>query len=194
VSDLPQLTRRTALRLLAIGTLAAAAGCRPTGPRATPTGSASTSVTVSPDAVRTTPAPAPSESATEVLVKRVADAERALLAAYDAAAANHPDMAAGLWPLRADHAAHLQGLLPGATTSTDPSTQLFSAPPLSAAASATAISSASDLVLDELAALERAAAAARVDDVSASTGSLARVLASIGGCEAAHAALLAVRT
>jgi hypothetical protein len=42
-----------------------------------------------------------------------------------------------------------------------------------------------------LAARERAAAAARIDDLMSADGSLARLLATIGGCEASHASLLA---
>lgn len=103
-----------------------------------------------------------------------------MLLAYDTAAAAHPDLASVLAPLRADHAAHLQGLLPSAVTS----------PAAIASSNPVASISPSDAVLVDLATLERAAAAARLTDVAATGGSLARLLASIGGCEAAHAALL----
>jgi hypothetical protein len=50
------------------------------------------------------------------------------------------------------------------------------------------------VILRQLADLERSAAAARLGDVVTTSGSLARLVASIGGCEAAHAALLSVAT
>jgi hypothetical protein len=64
------------------------------------------------------------------------------------------------------------------------------APPSSASTSTALASPSASPVLDRLGSLEHDAAAARVDDVMSSSGSLARLVASIGGCEAAHAALL----
>jgi hypothetical protein len=128
-----------------------------------------------------TPAPTPTVASIDPVVERAAAAERALLLAYDTAALSHPELASVLAPLRADHAAHLQGLLPDANTN---STIASSNPAPS--------SSPSDAVVGDLAGLERAAAAARLDDLAAAGGSLARLLASIGGCEASHAALLSL--
>jgi hypothetical protein len=147
------------------------------------------------------------------LAARVAAAEQALLAAYDAVVVVHPELAGRLAPFRADHAAHLGGLVPGATPSTgvtlstapsnttSSSTSPSSAAPLNAVPAGTASANAplssppaSTAILRQLAELERSAAAARVDDVVTTSGSLARLIASIGGCEAAHAALLSVAT
>jgi hypothetical protein len=197
VPDKPQFTRRTALRLLVIGALTAVTGCRPTRARSAPTATVTAGTTASRLSPTAGATRAP-ETAVEQLVTRVAAAERALLAAYDTASSKHPELAARLSPLRADHAAHLHGLLPGAvipkpTPPPSPSaSSSVPAPAMSGAPLPASASPTSDQTLSELAALERAAAAARVDDVLASSGSLARVLASIGGCEAAHAALLAV--
>ena len=120
------------------------------------------------------------------VVARAAAAENDLLLAYESAAFTHPELASVFAPLRADHVAHLRGLLPTAATSPPPPI----ASPLVTSPNAVASTAPSDPVLAQLASLERAAAAARLTDVAATSGSLARLLASIGGCEAAHAALL----
>jgi hypothetical protein len=136
-------------------------------------------------------------SADQLVARRVAVDEQALLAAYDAVALAHPELAGRLAPFRADHAAHLQGLVPGATPSTTPSTTAPASNPASGTASALPPLSSppsSTAILHNLADLERDAAAARLGDVGATSGSLARLIASIGGCEAAHAALLSVAT
>ena len=186
------MTRRTLLRLAGAAGLSVLAGCRPNAGSAT----ASPAPTGNPPA-----GTARSADVAAALARRGADAERSLISAYDAAIANHPELAALLVPLRADHVAHLAGLVPGATPSAGPGTAPGSAPtsgPGSAFASASgaapAGSTAPETVTASLATLERAAAAARVDDLMTTpngAGSLARLLASIGGCEASHAALLA---
>jgi hypothetical protein len=138
----------------------------------------------------------------QLVAQRVAVAEQALLAAYDAVTVTHPELAGRLAPFRADHAAHLEGLVPGATPSTTtpsnvaPSSNTPSSSPPSSTASAPPLSSppASTAILHQLADFERSAAAARLSDVATTSGSLARLIASIGGCEAAHAALLSVAT
>jgi hypothetical protein len=136
---------------------------------------------------------APALSADQLVAGRVAVAEEALLAAYDAAADAHPELAGRLAPFRTDHAVHLHGLVPGAARST---TAPSSLPPPSVASASAPLSSlpASTAILQQLADLERSAAAARLDDLVTTSGSLARLIASIGGCEAAHAALLSVAT
>jgi hypothetical protein len=145
----------------------------------------------------------PALSPDQLVAQQVAAAEQALLAAYDAVTVAHPELAGRLAPFRADHAAHLHGLVPGATPSTRTSsnTAPSSAAPVSSAPSSSAsagppVSSppASTAILHQLANLERSAAAARLQDVATTSGSLARLIASIGGCEAAHAALLSVAT
>ena len=207
MADLPQLSRRTALRLLAMGALGLLAACRPTrSPAATAT-SGSPATTGTPTASARASEAAPTKA--DLAVKRAATAERTLLLAYDTAASQHPELADRLAPLRADHAAHLVALTPGAPTasaspqpSISPSVTPGRTEPASrrpgpgrrrsGSSTSNAGSAASDLlvVLAGLASLERQAAAARLDDLAATSGSLAMVLASIGGCEAAHAALL----
>ena len=197
----PSLSRRAALRLLGVALLGAAAGCRPTKK--------------SDDARRsspeTGPTPGRASSATappsQALAARVADDERALIAAYDTAIAAQPALTSTLAPLRAEHAAHLVGLTPGAPTTPANSSSTSATPtpsvvnpsvvnpsvggPSGSPAGSPGQSPHAETLAD-LAARERAAAAARVDDLmSSDDGSLARLLASIGGCEAAHAALLA---
>ena len=209
----PLLGRRSVLRLLGVAAVGLVTGCRSGKQRTAPTGPApsTTPPSVSPQPAPTsappTAAPAPSQtpvlSADQLLAERVALAEEALLAAYNAVADAHPELAGRLAPFRADHAAHLHGLVPGATPSTpaSSSTAGSSTPPASIPPSGNASASAplssppaSTEILRQLADLERSAAAARVNDVAATSGALARLVASIGGCEAAHAALLSVAT
>jgi hypothetical protein len=211
--------RRSVLQLLGVGALGLVAGCRSGKQRTAPTspGPSTTPPTPSPQPAAT-PAPTTASASAEptitalstdqLVARRVAAAEQALLAAYDAVAVAHPELAGRLTPFRADHAAHLQGLVPGATPSTTTSattapstTAPVSTAPVSSAPSSTAsagppLSSppASTAILHQLADLERSAAAARLGDVATTSGSLARLIASIGGCEAAHAALLSVAT
>lgn len=211
--NLPLLGRRSVLRLLGVAALGLVASCRPGKQRSAPTSSAASTAAAarssrpaapaSPAPAGTSPQPTVSAlSADQLVAQRVAGAEQELLAAYDAVTVAHPDLADRLAPFRADHVAHLQGLEPGAT----PSTAAPNPPPPSGATSSllpagTAAASApptsppaSTAILRQLADLERAAAQARVNDVVTTSGSLARFVASIGGCEAAHAALLSVAT
>ena len=216
----PLVGRRSVLRLLGVAAVGLAASCRsgkqqtaPTspGPSTTPaSGSPRPAATsVPPTTASASPEPTISALSPDQLVaQRVAVAERALLAAYDAVTVAHPELAGRLAPFRADHAAHLRGLVPGATpstttpSSTSPSSTASStAAPSSSLPSTTAsaglpLSSppASTAILHQLADLERRTAAARLGDVATTSGSLARLVASIGGCEAAHAALLSVAT
>jgi len=198
----PRLSRRTALRLLGMSVLATIAGCRPSGKSNVDDGG------TEPGAPSATSSSSASVAPSQALADRVADDERALIAAYDEAIRAAPDLEPVLAPLRADHATHLVGLTPGAptrpagpagsatgTSATPTPTPSAAAASAAAAAANTPGSPAQSLrmqTLSTLAAKERTAAAARVDDLMSAEGSLARVLASIGGCEAAHAALLAV--
>lgn len=209
VSDLPLLTRRTLLRALGVAAVGLLAGCRsakrPAAARASVT-SPAPHASSPPLPLASSAVAQPTLSPDESLARRVAVAETALVAAYDAAAVQHPELAGQLAPFRADHAAHADALLPGAASpapriaapsSTAPSsTPPSSTPPSSAPLSSTAPSSTPppNPIIAALAALEGSAAAARVDDLVTTTGSLARLLASIGGCEAAHAALLMAAT
>ncbi len=232
----PLMGRRSVLRLLGVATVGLVAACRSGNPKTAPAsaGPATTPPAGSPQARPTsaapTKAPSPSPeptisppSADQLLARRVALAEQALLAAYDAAAAAHPELAGRLAPFRADHVAHLRGLVPGDTpqspTATAPSPTATAPSPTDTAhsptdtahsptntahsptdtaptsASAPPLSSPpSAQIFQQLAQVEQDAAAARVNDVATTSGSLARLIASIGGCEAAHAALLSVAT
>jgi hypothetical protein len=189
-----EFSRRTSLRLLGIATVGLLAGCRRSSdhaapvtpsraPSPTPAGAGPSSAASS----TLTAAPTP---AVDPVVARAAAAEKVLLLAYDSAALAHPELASVLTPLRADHAAHLRGLLPAAATTPAAITSRPITSPNVANSNPVASTAPSDLVLGQLASLEHAAAAARLTDVAATSGSLARLLASIGGCEAAHAALL----
>ncbi len=207
MADLPLVSRRTALRLLIVGALGLLTACRPTrSPAATATsGSTTAPAATGPPTPSVHGSPAAPTKA-ELAVKRAAAAEQALLLAYDTAVGQHPELADRLAPVRADHAAHLVALTPGAPTASasasaspsvspglaEPTSPGSSGPP-PVGSSTNASSAASDqlVVLAGLVSLERQAAAARLDDLAATSGSLAMVLASIGGCEAAHAALLA---
>jgi len=205
----PLVGRRAVLRLLGVAALGLVASCRSRKQRTAPTTPAAVTTPPSrspqPAGTSTAPAtasvsPTPTVSALspdQLVAQRVAAAEQALLAAYDAVTADHPELAGRLAPFRADHAAHLQGLVPGATPSTAPSNAApANNPASSSAAAGPPLSSppASTAILHSLADLERTAAAARLADVATTNGSLARLIASIGGCEAAHAALLSVAT
>jgi hypothetical protein len=202
--DLPLLTRRTVLRTLGVAAMGLLAGCRSskrgaapasgTAPGSHPSSPPPPSPLASPTAVQPTVVQ-PTLSPDESLARRVALAETQLVAAYDAAALQHPELASQLAPFRADHAAHANALLPGAASPAPravPSSAVPSSAPSIVPPSSAAPTSAPppNPIITALAALESSAAAARVDDLATTTGSLARLLASIGGCEAAHAALL----
>ncbi len=120
----------------------------------------------------------------------IMDEER-LLARYAAVVRHHPRLRSRLEPLSADHRAHLGALraqvsptprLPTSSPPTEVSTPsprpTRPVPPTPAEA------------LDDLARRERAAAGARVEPIGAVPPFLAQLLASIGACEATHAALL----
>lgn len=102
----------------------------------------------------------------------------ALLAEYDAAVAARPELAKDLAPLRAAHAAHLVAL--GAPTQIDASPSPSAGP-----------TESRDALLRRLAAAEKAAAHERISQCAGlRSGPLARLLAAIGGAEAAHESVL----
>lgn len=197
----PLVGRRSMLRLMGVAALGLVASCRsgkqqaaPASPAATttpPGGSPQPTARPTPPSAAsgftTSASPKPTVSAPspdQLLAQRVAAAEQTLIAAYDATAVAHPELAGRLAPFRADHLSHLQGLVPGSVADASPyptNTPLLSSPTPAE-------------IFQSLADLERTAAAARLGDVATTTGSLARLIASIGGCEAAHAALLSVAT
>jgi len=145
-------TRRT---VLATGAVLALAGCLPADESAPPP--------PDPDLV---------------LRRRVAAEVRALVAAYAAATAAFPALAARLGPLAAEHDAHVAALDPRPPSTPPPSLPM---PPTPATATAT---------LDRLADLERSAARRRTSQSLRAGSDLARLLASVGACNAVHAALL----
>jgi hypothetical protein len=136
-------------------------------------------------------APAPDPDAE--ISARVARAEQALLARYADTVRRHPSLASRLNPLASEHAAHLVALTshpPGG-----PSTAASATPTPTSGRPGPAVAVPADAAraVAALATAERQAARARIGDAVAASITLAPVLASIGGAEAAHAALLGVR-
>lgn len=204
-------SRREVLRLLAgsVVSIGALAGCRPsarTGQSSHSTqGGTSADGSMATSAVRAAggKSAAAADERRDAVVGRAAANERALIAAYDDAMAHFPELLANLKPLRDDHARHLDGLVPGASQSLTPSpTPAPSSAAITATASSPALSSsgapasspAHANALAHLEGLEHAAAAARLDDLAGVPGSLARLVASIGACEAAHETFLKAMT
>ena len=105
-----------------------------------------------------------------------------LLAAYTATTAAHPALAPRLDPLAADHRTHLAALDPGASPSPTPT------PRQSPSATVPADPASAQAAL---AAAETAAAAALTSRLGPIDANLARTLASVAACRAAHAADLA---
>lgn len=110
-----------------------------------------------------------------------------LLAAYEATLARHAQLVDRLKPMRANHAAHLAAL-----TSFRPDLPTVApGPDASASPSAPSVPAARDQAVEALAAAELAAAGKRVGQArNAHDPELARLVASIGGSEAAHTAVL----
>ena len=122
----------------------------------------------------------------DLLARAIAE-KQDLLDGYAATTARHAQLTERLAPMRADHEAHLAAL-----TGFRPDVPTPAVAP-SASASPTAPSVASDRAraVEELAVAERAAANRRIGQCeTARDPQLARLLASIGGCEAAHTAVL----
>jgi hypothetical protein len=136
---------------------------------------------------------------------------RLLIARYDTAVAERPDLRPELDPLAAEHDAHLTALLatlpgresspttsPGAGDGT-PSTNPTGAGSPTTSSSTTASPGTTGppvtaaQVRRSLAGDERAAAASRVTQAVAASPALARLIASIGASEAAHVAVLGGR-
>jgi len=207
------LTRRSALRLLALAAVSAVAGCRsgkqqvtsagpatgvtpttrpPASTDAAPTRTTTPAATASASSSATTPAATAAPA--DPTAQAAATSEHALIAAYDDAMRAHPDLAAALGIFRADHVAHLKALDAEAVVSPAPMPSSAAVPssvgsPIAPASPAASPSTGA--VVATLTDLETRAAADRLDDMATATGSLAALLASIGGCEAAHATTLA---
>lgn len=196
------LTRRSALQLLVVVAASAVAGCRsgkqqaaPAAPAtgATPASRPSASTAAPSPRTTTPPASPPAAPATlaDPTAQAAATSERALVAAYDDAMRAHPDLAGALGAFRADHAAHLKALNADVALSPAPVPPSASTPIAPTSPASPAMSPSTATVVAALTDLETRAAAARLDDMATASGSLAALLASIGGCEAAHAAALA---
>jgi hypothetical protein len=128
----------------------------------------------------------------EVIRQRVLASKRALMDRYTATIERHPTLRARLAPLLADHQAHVQALN-GTTASPSPTTSgtgRSGAPGTPGAAGTPAVPGSRRAALAALAGAERAAAGQGIADVLGASPRLARVLASIGACEAGHAELL----
>jgi len=122
-------------------------------------------------------------SADDLLRTAAVDRERALLAAYDRAAAAEPDRAALLAQVRAQHVEHLGALLGDADASITAGA--------SAAAPSVSSASPSPVELAELVKRERAAGAEHAAAaVVAADVALAGLLASLAASEASHAVVL----
>lgn len=143
-----------------------------------------------------TPAPSADAAASSRAARRRESAE--LLARYDATTAEHPDLAARLRPLRQQVARHTTALGGLDAGSAPPSAGATSSPSAGAAdPSSSAAPSAAPRVpktakaaLAALAAAERRAARSRASALVDAPPELARLLASLAGCAAAHAQLL----
>lgn len=129
------------------------------------------------------PGPSP-----EVRTLRAAiSAEQALVGRYQKVLAAHPDLAASLRPILAQHQDHLSQLKsrlivpPHVTPSPTASASASASPPPASAGAA----------LADLGRAERAAAAAQLTRLPTATPSLAQLLASIAASETTHAVALA---
>lgn len=124
------------------------------------------------------------------IVRRAIKAEETLLRRYADARRLHPDLAARLDPITAQHREHRAALrrrlgtaTEGAAGTPTPTPPTASVPP--------PIPDAPDLAIAALEADEEAAARARVDDLRRASASLAQLLASVGASEASHVVALA---
>ncbi|MBA9006999.1 MULTISPECIES: hypothetical protein [Thermomonospora] len=135
------------------------------------------------DEPRAAPSPSPDVA---VLASAIAG-EEGLVGLYEAALRAHADLAGRLAPVLARHREHLTVLrrhrVPGTVASSAAATPPVVTPP--------AVPPSAEEALELLARTEREAAAARAEDVRRVAPAMAQLLASIGACEAGHAALLA---
>lgn len=122
----------------------------------------------------------------EVLARAIRD-KQGLLDSYAATTARHAQLTERLAPMRADHEAHLAVLTGFRPDLPAPA----AAPTASASPTGPAVAVDRAQAVEDLAAAERTAANRRIGQCeTARDPELARLLASIGGCEAAHTALL----
>lgn len=167
---------RPTRRVVLAGTLGAVggvAGCSRRPAARAPTAAHRTSATaVDPD---------------RLIAQRVAAGERELIAMYAGTLATHPQLRSLLEPVAAEHARHLTALQAALGLPSSPSSPSTSPP--ASTGSGRGLSPAA--AVRQLSRAETAAATDRLADVlAAGDAGLARLLASVGAAEAAHAALL----
>jgi hypothetical protein len=120
---------------------------------------------------------------------RIAGEVLALSARYDAVVARYPGTRAQLSTLAAEHEAHADALL--GTADTPPTGSPTSSPsPSGSTGAPVPVPGTVDRAIAELAAAEHAASHRRGRQARDASPDLARLLASIAACEAAHASLL----
>lgn len=125
------------------------------------------------------------------LLARAIGEKQALLDDYAAATARHAQLTDRLAPMRADHEAHLAALTGFRPDVPAPAAAPSAAPSASASPTAPAVADDRARAVEDLAAAEQRAANRRIGQCgTARDPKLARLLASIGGSEAAHTAVL----
>lgn len=134
------------------------------------------------------PAPSAPPDPDLALIADLRSGKQDLIKRYDAVIGDHPTLAGRLTPYRTDHVAHLEALGGSASGGTAPGGAVLTPSPRP---SADAAESDRASALSSLAAAEGVAAATRPTQCrGANAPALARLIAAIGGCEAAHGELL----
>ena len=129
-----------------------------------------------------------------LLRARVAEEVRGLAAQYAAVIARFPAAADELATLAAEHEAHARALLPRRVARTlTPTASPTGSPPSATPSPTPAVAATLRRARADLADAETVAARRRTRQTLRARPATARLLASIAGCEAAHAALLAAR-
>ena len=143
------------------------------------------------------PVPRPPEDPDRRLRSEVAAGVQALVDRYAATVSRHPSLQRSLGPLAAEHTAHLSALLGDrATASAAPTGSRAATPSSGSTGTGTAspvppVPPTPAAARGALATAERLAAEQRVSQAGrAQAPDLVRLVASIGACEAVHAALL----
>jgi hypothetical protein len=134
---------------------------------------------------------APSD-ADAVLRRRAAADSAELVIRYDATAAAHPSLAAGLRPLRAELAEHIMAF--GGATAASAAPAPSSAPPSPPRSLPPAVPPSADTALAALADAEQRLVDSRTTALLAASPDLARLLASVAAAGAGHVLLLRERT
>ena len=169
----PLLSRRAALQLGGVGALALLSGC-----------------TGGDDSGGSPGAKGEPDPDLELLAQAIQE-KQDLLDAYEATTSALPGLTSRLSPLQLDHDAHRGALLRLQDSKTGGAPPPSGNPSASTSPTSPAAPKNTDAALEALATAESAAASRRIGQCrSARDPELARLLASIGGCEAAHTAVL----